>query len=146
MPDIRFYTLKDAGGTTRLRQACLLTEQAYLAGERVLLWVDDAAELARLDDLLWSFGDRSFVPHEVLAGDPATAQAPVLLHSGAMAQDVAAAMPTLVTLRTEPQPETLRFTRVIEIVDAEPGCRNAGRARFRWYRDQGVTPQHIEVA
>jgi hypothetical protein len=31
------------------------------------------------------------------------------------------------------------------VVDAEPACRNAGRARFRWYREQGLTPQHIEV-
>lgn len=145
MADIRFYTLKEAGGTTRLRQACVLAEQAYLAGERVLVWLDGAAELARLDDLLWSFGDRSFVPHELLGTDPAAAEAPVLLHAGAIPDDAAAALPTLVTLRTEPQPETLRFARVIEILDADPDCRNAGRARFRWYRDQGATPQHFEV-
>jgi len=50
-----------------------------------------------------------------------------------------------VTLRAAPQPDVLRFARVIEIIDADPECRNAGRARFRWYREQGATPQHFAV-
>ncbi len=145
MPDIRFYTLKESGGTARMRQACLLAEQAYLAGERVLVWLDDAAELARFDDLLWSFGERSFVPHEALPADARASEAPVLLHAGTMPKDAPDALPTLVTLCAEPRTETLRFAHVIEILDADPDCRNAGRTRFRWYRDQGVTPQHIEV-
>ena len=146
MPEISFYTLKESGGTARMRQACLLTEEAYLAGERVLVWLEGAAELARFDDLLWSFGERSFVPHEALPADARASEAPVLLHSGAIPDAAPDALPTLVTLRSEPHAETLRFARVIEIIDADPDCRNAGRARFRWYREQGVNPQHIEVA
>jgi len=142
---ISFYTLNEAGGSARLRQVCALTEQAYLAGERVLVWLDGADEQARFDDLLWSFGERSFVPHEPLAANPAASEAPVQLHAGALPDDAAAAFGTLVMLRAEPDPATLRFARVIEVVDAEPACRNAGRARFRWYREQGVTPQHVEV-
>jgi DNA polymerase III subunit chi len=142
---IRFYTLSDAAGSARLRQACVLTEQAYLAGQRVLVWLEDAPAQARFDDLLWSFGERSFVPHEPLAADPATAQAPVQLHSGALAEGMAGAFDTLVMLRAEAVPEVLRFTEVIEVLDADPACRNAGRARFRWYREQGAAPQHIEV-
>lgn len=128
-----------------MRQACLLTEQAWLAGERVLVWLDSPDDMARFDDLLWTFGDRSFVPHEPLAADPAGSEAPVQLHAGALPEGIGRAFSTLVTLRDEPQPATLAFANVIEVVDAEPACRNAGRARFRWYREQGVTPQHIEV-
>ncbi|HTQ35568.1 MAG TPA: DNA polymerase III subunit chi [Steroidobacteraceae bacterium] len=141
---IRFYTLKEGGA--RLRQACLLVEQAFLAGERVLVWFDGADEMARFDDLLWTFGDRSFVPHEPLQADPAACEAPVQLHAGALPEGAAAAFGTLVMLREQPAPEALRFARVVEVVDAEPACRNAGRARFRWYREQGATPEHIEVA
>jgi DNA polymerase-3 subunit chi len=143
--EVRFYTLQDAGGTARMRQACVLTEQAWLAGERVLVWLAGADELARFDDLLWSFGERSFVPHEMLAADPAASEAPVQLHAGAMPDVAHAAFGTLVTLREAPEPATLGFARVIEVVDAEPACRNAGRARFRWYREQGITPVHVEL-
>ena len=142
---VRFHTLNEAGGNARLRQACLLTETAFLAGERVLVWLDDAAAMARFDDLLWSFGERSFVPHEPLAANPAASEAPVQLHAGALPENATTAFGTLVMLREEAQPAILRFAQVIEVVDAEPSCRNAGRARFRWYREQGVTPQHVEV-
>jgi DNA polymerase-3 subunit chi len=145
MGDISFYTLKDAGGVARLRQACLLTEQAYLAGERVLLWLDGTEQMTRIDDLLWTIGDRSFVPHEPLAADPSRCEAPVQLHAGPISDDVAAAFTTLVTLRQSPEPVSLRFAKVIEVVDAEEACRNAARTRFRWYREQGATPQHFEV-
>jgi DNA polymerase-3 subunit chi len=145
MGEISFYTLKDAGGSARLRQACLLTEQAYLAGERVLLWLDGADQMSRVDDLLWTIGDRSFVPHEPLAQDPASCEARVQLHAGTLPEDTATAFTTLVTLREAPEPATLQFTRVIEVIDADEACRNAGRARFRWYREHGATPQHFEV-
>jgi DNA polymerase-3 subunit chi len=139
---VRFHTSNEAG--SRLRQACLLVEQAYLAGERVLVWLDPD-DMSRFDDLLWTFGDRAFVPHEPLADDPAGSEAPVQLHAGALPDGIGSAFATLVTLREQPQPAMLAFAKVIEVVDAEPACRNAGRARFRWYREQGVTPQHIEV-
>ena len=30
---------------------------------------------------------------------------------------------------------------MVEVVDADPAVRNAGRARFRFYREHGATPQ-----
>jgi DNA polymerase III subunit chi len=145
MADVRFYTLRDAGGSARLRHACLLTEQAFLADERVLVWLADAQEMARFDDLLWSFGEKSFVPHEPLGTDPTACEAPVQLHAGELPEGLGEAFGTLVMLRPEPAAAMLRFAKVIEVVDAEASVRNAGRARFRWYREHGVTPQHIEV-
>jgi len=142
---VRFYTLAEAGGSARLRQACMLTEQAYLAGERVLVWLDSPDEMARFDELLWTFGDRSFVPHEPLQADPAACEAAVQLHAGPLPQQAIGAFQTLVALRAQPAGESLRFASVIEVIDAEPECRNAGRTRFRWYREHGATPQHVEV-
>jgi DNA polymerase-3 subunit chi len=147
MAEVRFYTLSDATGPARLRKVCALTDQAFRDGERVLVWLQDAAALEQFDNLLWTFGDRTFVPHEPLAADPAACEAPVQLHAGAElpAAAVAGHFTTLVMLREQAAPETLRFNTVIEVVDAEPACRAAGRARFRFYRDHGITPQHSEV-
>lgn len=148
MAEVRFYTLSDATGTARLRQVCALTEQAFRNGERVLVWLEDATALAHFDNLLWTFADRAFVPHEPLADDPATSEAPVQLHAGATLPAAATTghFATLVMLREQPDKAALAFNTVIEVVDAEPACRNAGRARFRFYRDHGVTPQHTEVS
>src|SRR6478736_6340256 len=64
---IDFYTLGENSRTLRMKAACQLAEKAVLAGERVLVWLQDAPALTAFHDLLWTFGDRSFVPHEPLA-------------------------------------------------------------------------------
>ncbi|MEO6079933.1 MAG: DNA polymerase III subunit chi [Steroidobacteraceae bacterium] len=147
MAEVRFYTLSDAAGPARLKKVCALIEQAFRDGGRVLVWLEDAAALAQFDNLLWTFGDRSFVPHEPLAADPAACEAPVQLHAGAdlPAAALAGRFSTLVMLRNEAAPAALDFNTIIEVVDADPACRAAGRARFRFYREHGLTPQHIEA-
>jgi DNA polymerase III subunit chi len=146
MAEIRFYTLGDTGAPPRLKQVCALIEKAFRDGERVLVWLDDAEALTQFDNLLWTFGDRSFVPHEPLAENPAACEAPVQLHAGA---DLPAAarshFTTLVMLREQASKAALDFRTVIEVVDADPAIRAAGRARFRFYRDHGATPQHLEL-
>jgi DNA polymerase-3 subunit chi len=147
MAEIRFYTLNAAGGATRLRHACTLIEMAYLAGERVLVWLQDANAMAQFDQLLWTFGDRAFVPHEPLAAVPRECEAPVQLHDGNAldARILDGGFTTLVNLREAPAAEALRFDRVIEILDGEEQCRQAGRARFRFYRAHGAAPEHVAV-
>jgi DNA polymerase-3 subunit chi len=147
MAVIDFYTLPEGARTLRLKAACQLVEKAFLGGERVLVWLQDESQQATFDDLLWTFGDRAFVPHEPLAADPTTSEAPVQLFAGATLP--AAALPggfsTLVTLRDEANAAALQFDRVIEVLDADPVVRTTGRARFRFYRERGVTPNHHEL-
>lgn len=146
MSEIRFYTLGDIGGPARLKQVCALTEQAFRDGERVLVWLDDDTALTQFDNLLWTFGDRAFVPHEPLAADPAACEAPVQLFAGNELPAAALSHFTmLVMLREQASKAALGFRTVIDVVDAEPACRAAGRTRFRFYRDNGITPQHVEV-
>ncbi|MGC4027531.1 MAG: DNA polymerase III subunit chi [Steroidobacteraceae bacterium] len=147
MAQIEFHTLDGESDTARLKLACALIERSFLDGQRVLVWLDDAPQLAAFDNLLWTFGDRSFVPHEPLAADPAACEAPVQLTCAADLPDtLAACFQTLLPLREQASEAALRFGRVIEVVDAEPQRRNAGRARFRFYREHGTQPQHFNAA
>ena len=63
---VDFYVLSEASAAARLKVACRIAEKAYLAAQSVLLWHSDRAELETLDELLWTFADTSFVPHEWL--------------------------------------------------------------------------------
>ena len=148
MSEVEFHTLAEASDTARLKGACQLIEKAFLGGERVLVWLEDEPALTAFDNLLWTFGDRSFVPHEMLGAEPARSEVPVQLSAAPALPDaaLAAGFQTLVTLRTQPAAASLRFPKVIEIIDADPARREAGRQRFRFYREQGVTPQHFGVA
>ena len=73
-PRVDFYVSEDAGADARLRLACRVAEKAYLAKQKVVVLSDDAEALRRFDELLWTFGDGSFVPHDTVtaAGAPAT--------------------------------------------------------------------------
>jgi DNA polymerase-3 subunit chi len=148
MADIRFYTLNAAGGTARFRHACMLAEQAYLAGERVLVWLEGAGAMEKFDQLLWTFSDRAFVPHEPLGADPGSSEAPVQLFDGPSLDALAtgAGFTTLLNLRDAPAREALGFSHVIEVLDGDAACREAGRTRFRFYREAGATPRHIAVS
>src|SRR5215469_16972199 len=83
LPEVGFYILEERSSAARLRLACRIIDKAYRAGQNVLVWHSDSAELATLDELLWTFGDdRSFIPHDLVAPG-VTAEAPVLLTTGA---------------------------------------------------------------
>ena len=74
MTDVGFYHL-----TVRPLEAVLprLLDKAVAGGHRVVLRSSDAALLARLDALLWTFDPASFLPHAV-DGEHAAMQ-PLLL-------------------------------------------------------------------
>ena len=147
MTVIDFYTLPDNSRTLRLKAACQIVERSFLAGERVLVWLQDAAAQSAFDDLLWTFGDRAFVPHEPLAAEPAESEAPVQLFAGNPLPPAAlnGGFSTLLALRDEASGDALSFGRVIEVLDAEPAVRAAGRTRFRFYRERGATPNHHQL-
>jgi len=147
MPQIDFYTLAENSRTLRMKAACQLAERSFLAGERVLVWLQDAQAMSAFDDLLWTFGDRSFVPHDALAADPASSEAPVQLFAGEKlpAPALKGGFSTLLALREDPSADALAFGRVIEVIDGDPAVRTAGRARFRYYREHGATPTHHEL-
>ncbi len=134
---VAFYVLEEASGAARLELACRITEKALRAGQNVLIWHTDGTELQRLDELLWTFGDdRSFIAHERIV--PGTAcEAPVLLTTG-VAPD--GGIDVLINLAAEVPAVAERAARIVEIIDADPARREAGRARFRAYRTRGLQP------
>lgn len=126
--------------------ACRLLRKAYRSGARVLVTAP-AEQLAALDQALWTFEAKEFVPHVRLPG-PAAALAPrtpVWLATAVPAAEPALP-PVLINLGAEPPPRAGSFERVIEVVAADPAARADGRARWRHYEAWGVTPVHHAAA
>jgi DNA polymerase-3 subunit chi len=136
---VDFYVLASTEAKERLRLACRLAEKAYLSAAHVLVWSDDAAELSAFDDLLWTFADRSFVPHEPYREPEQWQEVPVLLAAGDAAP--AGAFQVLLNLGAVVPPCAWQAERVLEIIDADEARRQAGRTRFRSYRERGLAPQ-----
>ena len=140
---VDFYVLEESSATARLKVACRLAEKAYLASQTALVWHTDADELRTFDDLLWTFMDGSFVPHEMLTAGGSSSETPVLLSAGTMpSQDV----DIIINLAADVPPCLPRTRRVAEIIDGDDARRRSGRVRFKAYRDLGVQPASIKIS
>lgn len=139
---VTFYVLDAADPAARLPFACRLAEKAWKLGHRVHAHVDGAAEATRLDDLLWTFRQGSFVPHEIVVAGT-TPAAPVTIGA-----DAALAPPAdlLINLAGDVPDGFERYARVAEIVDGSDASRQAGRERHRRYKAAGVAPETHQVA
>jgi DNA polymerase-3 subunit chi len=136
---VDFYLLGAPDARARLAIACKLAEKAFDQGLRVAMHTTNPAETAELDDLLWTFSDRSFVPHAVWPADPSLAdETPVLIASGALP---ATHRDVLINLGGEPPADALRFGRICEIVGADEAAKRQARVRWRSYRNAGLTPE-----
>lgn len=142
-PRVEFYVLPGSEARSRLKFACRIAEKAYLSEQRVFVWLDDAAELQSFDELLWTFADRSFVPHELYRDPQQWQDTPVLLGCEAQPQQP---FDVLVNLGSQVPAAAAHAGRIAEIVDAEEPRRRAGRVRFRHYRELGLAPETHTIA
>lgn len=126
----------------KIGYGCRLVRKAFRAGHRIVVFSDDAALLAQFDQSLWTFSALDFIPH-VMASDPLAAETPVLLtqgESGADGRDL------MINLGGTTPTGFARFERLIEVVTALPDDREAGRARWRFYRDRGYPIETHDLA
>lgn len=133
MTKVDFYVLTCAEVQPREQFACRLTEKAYQLGHQIYLHVEDQRQAQAMDDLLWTFRQGSFVPHNLISIEGAI-KAPVLIGYG---NKLDAKMDVLINLCLDVPQFFLQFRRIVEIVDQDKGQRHAGRKRYRHYRDQG---------
>lgn len=139
MTRIDFYILEHGGPEQGPQVACRVAEKAWLAGHKVYIHAADAGEAAQLDELLWTFRQGSFVPHQKLAaGAPADALTPI--HIG-WEGEPAVHDEVLINLAAEVPLFFSRFQRVAEIVPADDQAKQQGRARYKFYRDRGYPLQ-----
>jgi DNA polymerase-3 subunit chi len=143
MTRIDFYVLGDAASQACQRFACRLASKAYGLGHKVYLHVDSAGEAQLLDELLWSFSDRGFVPHALWPPPNLQEPAPVLVGHGSEAP---ADAELLINLGSEVPLFFSRFDRVAELVCQEETSLRRGRERFRFYRDRGYHLESHDIA
>ena len=145
-PKVDFYVLAGSAPDARLRFACRLAEKAWLRRHRVRVQLEPGGELEAFDRMLWTYSDRSFVPHRRAgAPDDAPATAPpavVLADTGAADE---ADGDVLINLAAGLPPALERWSRIAEVVDADAGRRQVGRERFRAYRGRGLEPVTHEM-
>jgi DNA polymerase-3 subunit chi len=140
-PRVDFYVSEAAGADARVRLACRVAEKAYLAKQTVVVLFDDSEALRHFDEKLWTFGDGTFVPHDIVTAEGAC-DSPVALTLGPLP---AAHADVLINLGGVVPPFFEKFARVAEFLDGRPEVRTAGRGRFKTYRGKSIEPQTHNV-
>lgn len=137
MTRIDFYTHVE----NRLQIACTLSAKAFQRGMKVRVYTPNEVVSDQFDKLLWTAPAIAFIPH-CRVSDPLAADTPIVVdHSSenTLYDEV------LINLHMECPPFFSRFQRLVEIVSLEETDRQAGRERFRFYRDRGYEIHTHEI-
>lgn len=140
MTQVAFYLLQDTHPEARNHYACILAEQKYQQGQRVLVRAENPEHCRHLDQLLWSFRDDSFIPHT--RADREGPAAPVHIdyrdHPGTT-------HPILINLDRSIPDRLGPFSEILEIVCDEENSKQLARQRFRAYQSAGCAPAHHPI-
>lgn len=137
MARVDFYVLAESGPVSRQRFACRLAEKAWRLNHSIHIRTATRQEAEQLDELLWTFRDGSFVPHELGAGGAAAqTEAPITI--GFDAADGSRGE-LLINLTDELPNDIDAFGRIAEIVTSDEDCRARSRKLYAGYRSQGYS-------
>jgi DNA polymerase-3 subunit chi len=134
MARVDFYILAQPEERARQLLACKLAEKAWRLDNSVYIHTSDRAAAERLDELLWTFRDGSFVPHGLAGRNDGTESSPIVIgcdEQGIGTRDL------LINLGDDIPGFAEGFPRVAELVTSDENCRNLSRKRYAAYRDQG---------
>jgi len=130
MPRVDFYILDTTHEQARDLYVCRLTEKAWQQGHRVYVHLPSRPVAEKLNRVLWTFRDVSFIPHD-LYPDATDGLAPVYL---GYLPESPSGMDVLINLSPQIPIFYHQYARIAEVIDADPAHRQAGRARYRQYQ------------
>jgi DNA polymerase-3 subunit chi len=144
IPRVDFYVTKENAPQFVLRTACRIAEKAFTAGHRIHIHMNNENDCEKLDALLWTFRDRSFIPHEV--SPVPIKDCPITISSEKSSEMTSGHVDMLVNVSDKIPENFKQFQRIAEIIGNQSESIHAGRERYRFYREQGLDPQHHEVS
>ena len=129
---IHFYLVSGASSECLHEEVCWLAENLYSQQLTAYVYTESSADCETLDNLLWTYKQESFIPHEIMGEN---AKAPILL--GHLASQLIPASDIVVNLSGVIPPFYQQFRHTIELVYLSTTSREAARERYRTYQSQG---------
>ncbi len=129
---VDFYVLEISHTQRAWLYACQLIEKAYQAEQKVYVHAKSLADAERLDTMLWTYKDDSFLPHQIY--QETDYPPPIQIGVGNPPSDQ---QDLLINLDEQIPSFYTQFKRVIEVIYADANIQQLGRERFKQYRDQG---------
>lgn len=130
MPKIDFYVLPEAAINAPLPFACRLIEKAYKQKHYIYIHTENRAMAHQLDEMLWTYRDDSFLPHNLYGDGPEPAP-PIQIGFDVIPEkhrDI------LINLHPDVPAFYSQFARVLELIANNATAQETGRLRYRFYR------------
>lgn len=129
MSRVDFYILSDATSVDRF--ACNIAAKAWSQGNRVHIHTQSAQNADTLDNLLWTYRDISFIPHEIFNGDVED-ETPVTVGFGNGFPETSE---VIINLGNDIPAFINHFDRIVEIVGGNETNKQFARQRYRQYKN-----------
>jgi DNA polymerase-3 subunit chi len=133
MPRIDFYILAEQSLRARMLLVCKLIEKAYKNRYRIYIHTQDETEAHQLDELLWTYREDSFLPHNLYGEGPDPAP-PIQIGHDAIPEkhrDI------LINLHKTIPEFYNQFSRLLEVVVDVDNIQAIARDHFRFYKTNG---------
>lgn len=142
---VDFYLLPTSTLDEAFRYACRLAEKSYLSKQSTFIWMNSKEEADRINGILWTFRDISFVPHRVVTEthtSPPEAEVPVQIGfkntpcSSDVLINLTQGIPSFILTNignTQSESTHPHWKRVIELVSDEPSALTESRKKYRIY-------------
>lgn len=127
---VDFYLLQQTAGSARWLLACRLLEKAYLKGHKVFVYCNNQHDAEHLDELLWTFKEDSFIPHNLQGEGPEPSPAVQIGFN----DDPRGYHDILLNMSDTIPQFYKRFQRVMEIVGDEEDAKERSRQHYREYK------------
>jgi len=129
---VDFYVLESSDELSRMKTVCRLADKVQRMGHNIFVLTQDANQSKKLDDLMWTFSQSSFLPHATFDdADPHQNQQPVVIHH----HPIDKKSHVLINLQSN-VPNTQSYQRLVEIIDQQESVRDTGRNKYRCYKDK----------
>ena len=136
MKQADFYLLDQTEKEKSYRWACQWVYSAWKEKRSVYIHCENEVEAKIVDDMLWTFKDTSFIPHQLIsASDPTNAITIWIGHDAILVTPPA----TQVLLNlTQNQPDCFsHFAHIIEVVPQAVDERSHAREKYKIYKKAG---------
>ena len=129
MTRVDFYILPE--NKLHEKFACALAGKARKQDLKVYIYTESREKALKLDDLLWTYKDISFLPHNLADGDSDDETCIIIGWNGT----TNTSNELLINLTMGVPTFANEFDRIMEIVEANESARKQARNRYRQYRE-----------
>ena len=137
-----FYSLNESQNLHL--SVCLLTRKLYKTGRKIII-IDIDDNLEKIDKLLWTFEQNSFLPHKIYESD-ACFDTPIILVSATYSdkKSIFDKYDSIINIYEKPVIDKINDKSIYEFVENIENKKEISRKKYTLYKNNNFVLNHKE--